>query len=420
MTKQKLLYDRNGNSAHYDEKLKPAGISRRDFIKSSTIITAGMALPFQAAATSGATVSDAPKSIKIERPFHGAILNRRHGREVDGGLRIPVSGIAPADAVVSVNGTKASRAGTVFSTEIVLRDKETDIIAVARGQSGKRESRVRVVWDRHSLPRYHFSLDDNSFFLRDIAQKKYASLFDCFYLKMLRRFHMKYKTKFVLNCYYATEDGFTLREFPDRYKAELRDNADWLQLAFHAHADAPSRPYQDTPPEKLIADLKQVNEQIVRFAGEEVCSLPTNLHWAMCRQSAFKPLYEQGVRVLSGYFHQRDGKWDINYRFDGTRSEYISQHDMLKDFDSGIIFTNDDIVCNSVPVDQIKETLVPQFENPNRAEIMLLLSHEQYFWPFYKNFIPDHEQRLDVALRLVTERGYKPVFFHEGLLGGPG
>jgi hypothetical protein len=49
---------------------------------------------------------------------------------------------------------------------------------------------------------------------------------------------------------------------------------------------------------------------------------------------------------------------------------------------------------------------------------MLLLTHEQYFWPFYKNFIPDHEQRLEVALRLVTERGYKPVFFHEGLLGG--
>ena len=415
MTKQKPLYD----STNYNEGLKSTGISRRNFIKSGTIITAGIALPFQAAATTGITASDAPKSIKIERPFHGAILNRRHGREVDGGLRIPVSGTAPADVVVSVNGTKASRAGTVFSTEIVLLDKETDIIAVARGQSGKHESRVRVVWDRHSVPRYHFSLDDNSFFLRDIAQKKYASLFDCFYLKMLRRFHMKYKTKFVLNCYYTTEEGFTLQEFPDRYKAEWRDNADWLQLAFHAHADTPPRPYQDTPPEKLIADLKQVNEQIVRFAGEEVCSLPTNLHWAMCRQSAFKPLYEQGVRVLSGYFHQRDGKWDINYRFDGTRSKYISQHDMLKDFDSGIIFTNDDIVCNSVPVDQIEETLVPQFENPNRAEIMLLLSHEQYFWPFYKNFIPDHEQRLDVALRLVTERGYKPVFFHEGLLGGP-
>ena len=387
-------------------------IGRREFLQATTVGAGGLLFG------AGAVASETKTSITIEKPFHGAILNRRHGSEVSGGLRIPVSGTAPADIAVSVNGTKATRNGTAFSTEIELRDKETEIVAVARGSSEKQESQVRVVWDRHSVPRYHFSLDDNSFFLRDIARKKYASLFDCFYLKMLRRFHKKYKTKFVLNIYFTTADGFTLREFPDRYKTEWQDNANWLQLAFHAHADAPPRPYQDTPPEKLIADLKQVNEQIVRFAGEEVCSPPTNLHWAMCRPSAFKPLYEQGVRVLSGYFRQLGGKWDINYRIDGTRSDYISQHDMLKDFDSGIIFTNDDIVCNSVPVDQIAETLVPLTENPNRAEIMLLLTHEQYFWPFYKNYIPDHEQRLEVALRLVTERGYKPVFFHEGLLGG--
>ena len=387
-------------------------IGRREFLQATTAGAGSLLF------VAGAVASEAKTSITIEKPFHGAILNRRHGREVTGGLRIPVSGTAPAGIAVAVNGTKTTREGTAFSTEIVLRDKETDIVAVARGSSEKQESRIRVVWDRHSVPRYHFSLDDNSFFLRDIAQKKYASLFDCFYLKMLRRFHTKYKSKFVLNIYFTTADGFSLREFPDRYKTEWQDNASWLQIAFHAYADAPSRPYQDTPPEKLIADLKLVNEQIVRFAGEEVCSPPTNLHWAMCRHSAFKPLYEQGVRVLSGYFHQRGGKWDINYRLDGKRSEYISQHDMLKDFDSGIIFTNDDIVCNSVPIDQIAETLVPLAENPNRAEVMLLLTHEQYFWPFYKNFIPDHEKRLEVALRLVTERGYKPVFFHEGLLGG--
>ena len=387
-------------------------IGRREFLQSTTAGAGSLLL------ASGAAASVAPASIKIEKPFHGAILNRHHGREAAGGLRIPVSGTAPVDVAVSVNGTKASRHGATFSSEIVLRDKETDIVAKALGPGGQGESRVRVVWDRHSVPRYHFSIDDNSFFLRDIAQKNYASLFDCFYLKMLRRFQTKYKAKFVLNIYFATADGFTLRDFPDRYKTQWQDNADWLQLAFHAYADAPSRPYQDVAPEKLIADLKLVNEQIVRFAGEEVCSSPTNLHWAMCRQSAFRPLYEHGVRVLSGYFRGHDGKWDINYRFDGERSEYISQHDMLKDFASGIIFTNDDIVCNTVPVDRIAATLDPYADNPNRSEIILLLTHEQYFWPFYEHFVPDHEQRLDAALRWVTEHGYKPVFFHEGLLGG--
>jgi hypothetical protein len=32
---------------------------------------------------------------------------------------------------------------------------------------------------------------------------------------------------------------------------------------------------------------------------------------------------------------------------------------------------------------------------------------------------PDDFQRLDTALRWVTENGYKPVFYHEGFLGGP-
>lgn len=52
-------------------------------------------------------------------------------------------------------------------------------------------------------------------------------------------------------------------------------------------------------------------------------------------------------------------------------------------------------------------------------EIIDLFTHEQYFWPFYKSYVPDHAQRLDAAIRWVTEHGYKPVFFHEGLLGAP-
>jgi hypothetical protein len=49
---------------------------------------------------------------------------------------------------------------------------------------------------------------------------------------------------------------------------------------------------------------------------------------------------------------------------------------------------------------------------------MDLFTHEQYFWPFYMNYVPDHPQRVETAIRWVTERGYKPVFFHEGFLGG--
>jgi hypothetical protein len=235
---------------------------------------------------------------------------------------------------------------------------------------------------------------------------------------MLRELNRKYGAKFSVNIYYTTGDDFSLPQFPDKYRGEWRDNSGWLRLAFHAHADKPDRPYQDAPPEKLIADLDQVAEQIHRFAGPETYAPPTVIHWGMTRPSALRPLATRGVKVLSGYFRLGSGAYDVNYRWNDEVSEYVSRHDAWKDFDSGIVFSRVDIVCNSVPVDKIVSTLEPQIKDPNTAEVLDLFTHEQYFWSFYRNYIPDHPQRLAAAIRWVTDHGYKPVFFHEGFLGG--
>jgi len=385
--------------------------TRRNLLKAGV---AAAALTRPASTSAGAF-----QSVTIEKPFHGAVLNARHGKQGETGLKITVSGRAPMRDLVTVNGSSARRAGTEFTSNITLTEKETEIAAISQGRFGRHEHRVRVIWDKHSEPRYRFSIDDNSFFLRDIATKKYSSLFDCFYLKGLRELHMKYGTKFVLNIYYTTEDGFELPQFPGRYKSEWRDNSNWLKLAFHAYANEPARPYQYASASKLIGDLKKVAEHIVRFAGEQTYSPPTVIHWGMVQPAALKPLYDNGVRVLSGYFRRSGGVWDVNYLVDEARSEYMSRHDAMMDFDSGIVFSKVDIVCNSTPIERIVPTLEPLTRDPNQAEIMDIFTHEQYFWPFYSTYIPDHFQRLDTAIRWATERGYKPVFFHEGFLGGP-
>ncbi len=388
-------------------------MQRRDFLLAATAASAGLGLSRSAGAKTAAS-----ERITIEEPFHGAVLNRRHGKQSDKGLAIEVRGRVSGPGQVAVNGVPARRSGDEFTGHVVLRQSETDLAAVVGDDASRGESKARVVWDRFSEPRYRFSIDDNSFFLRDVTQKKYASLFDCFYLEILRKLNKKYGAKFVLNIYYTTEDGFTLPQFPDRYKSEWRDNSHWLKLAFHAYANDPARPYQDAPAEKIISDLDKVEEQIIRFAGEETYSLPTVIHWAMVRPEALKPLGKRGIRVLSALSRLAGGKWDINYRLPDDVSEYLSQHDAWKDFDSGIVFSTVDIVCNNTPVDRVVPTLEPAGKDPNRAEIMDLFTHEQYFWPFYVNHVPDHAQRLDAAIRWVTEKGYKPVFFHEGFLGG--
>lgn len=109
----------------------------------------------------------------------------------------------------------------------------------------------------------------------------------------------------------------------------------------------------------------------------------------------------------------------IEARRAGTKfvCEYLTRNGLLKDFASGIVFSKYALVCNSTPVEQVAPILEPLAQNPWRAEIMDLFTHEQYFWPFYRAYLPDHAERLDVAIRWVTEHGYEPVFFHEGFLG---
>ncbi len=396
-------------------------IDRRTFLRSTAAVMGGglSCCATAAATTSAAASTAAADTVRIAEPFSGAVLNHRHGEAVDRGLKIRVSGTAPRDDRVTVNGRPAQREQDRFQADVVLRDTVSEIVAVAEGPAGRSEARAKVRWDRRSMPRYRFSIDDNSFFLRDIAQHDYRSLLDCWYLKMLQDLHTRYGVKFTVNIYYTTGDDFSLPQFPDRYRSQWRDLSGWLKLAFHAHADLPDRPYQDAEPEKLLADLDQVAEQILRFAGPEAYAPPTVIHWGMTRQSALKPLYDRGVRALSGYFVKWNGVFDVNYRFDDEVSEYLSCHDTWMDFASGIVFSRVDIVCNNVPIDQIVPTLEPQIQDPNTAEIMDLFTHEQYFWPFYRNYLPDHPQRLDATIRWVTDHGFQPVFFHEGFLGAP-
>ncbi len=357
--------------------------------------------------------------MKIDEPFDGAVLNRRHGTAVDGGLRIRVSGRAPADDRVTVNGLPAERAGERFAADIVLREKETEIVAAGEGRAGRLMDRVRVVWDRNSRPRYRFAIDDNSFFLRDIYRNSYASLFDCFYLDMLRRLHRTYGAKFVLNVYFTTGDEFSLPLLPDRYRGEWRDNGDWLKLSFHARADKPDQPYLDASPERLLADFDAVAGEIHRFAGPEAYAPTTVVHWGVMRPEARRPLTTRGVGVLSGYFEFSGGEWTVNYLLDDEKSEYLSRHDAWMDFASGIVFSKIDLVCNLTPLERIVPTLETLAADPGRAEIMDFLTHEQYFWPFYPRFIPDHAQRLDAAIRWAADHGYEPMFLHEGFLGVP-
>ena len=410
-------------------------MERREFLFSVTGMTAGLSLGLSG------TSAQTPDTgiLRIDQPFHGAVLHRRLKEPVIGVvngtdgkpsvLKIKVVGEAPPDTAVTANGIPCQRNGRIFEAEIELRQKTNEIAIKATFPSNEvKESRLTILWLKNSVPRYRFTVDDTIFCLREIHRNGYKSLFDDYFLGNMKKLHRKYGTKVALNLFYETSgdkerlnverEHFDLSQFSDRYKAEWRDNADWLRLLFHAKREFPGEPYKDASAETLVGDFVELKREVCRFAGEESYLPATVIHFGQIRLETYKPLAAQGVTVLSGYFTKRSGGgYSVNYQMDDCRSEYLNRHDFLLDVDSGIVFSKMDIVINSVPLDAVVPTLEKSVADPNTAEFVDLMTHEQYFWPFYKNYLPDHWDRLDRAFAFVTERGYKPVFLNDPFLG---
>lgn len=381
---------------------------------------------------------EAPRKISPPRfvaPVEGSVWHDRTGTPTDAGLRIPVCLEWPEGGgrPLWINGRECRPSGGLYAAETILTDEENLIEACLDPSPSSPLASTRVVYDRASIPRYRLAIDDNIYFLEDIARERPRSLFECFYLRELRALHRRYGVKVVLNLFYETPDGsFNLGMFPDHYRGEFADHADWLTLAFHARSEFPDRPYQSGPPETLAADYDLVAEEILRFADEASYSPTTITHWAMVRPDAWPVLASRGSRRLSGFFtpnrgskYQTDGEslatggcgesYDINYCMDDTRSAILNRADQLRDFATGITFSKVDLVCNNTPLDRVVPVLEELRRHPATSEVMDLVTHEQYFWPAYPNFIPDHFERCEAAIRWCAEHDYQPAFFHQGV-----
>ena len=366
--------------------------------------------------------------LQITNLRNGTILNKNNGVERDDSLEFVVEGVCDLPGQVKVNGVAAERNNLVFRSPVHLTGAFNEIVAQTKNNYGKFQQSARVVWDRQSFKRYSFFIDDNVFFLTDIHKDKNKSLFEHFYLKKLRELHKNYGAKFVLNLFYRNDHApFVIKDFPDRYKGEWRDNADWLKLSFHAYSEFPDRPYQNAPPQKLAADYDLVKSEIVRFAGEQSFQPPTVIHWGMLPPDNFHVLKDRGVKVLNGAFinaktyvgeaDRTETVTDIGYYQDLDKSLYLRSHHVLYDFEHELVFVMYAACANLLRQDEITATLQKACADPIYNETIGLVTHEQYSFPYYHNYIPDHLDRMETAIRCVTDHGYAPVFSHDGFLG---
>lgn len=364
--------------------------------------------------------------LEITNLRNGAVLNRNNGRETEQFLEIELQGLADPQALVKINGTPASgRDDHRFSGPVLLAEKINRIEVSADSQFGETRQSLTVVWDKKSFKRYNYYIDDCIFFYTDIAGSRPKSLFDHFFLKRLREIHKRHGTRFTLNSFYRNDHfPFELKDFPDIYRGEWQDNADWLRLSFHACSEFPDRPYQGSPPDRLLADYDLLRDEICRFAGESVFIPPVVVHWAMAGPETFEGLKERGVRYLNGRFlesGEADHAFrvcDIGYFYEKDIAMYLEKHKIFYDKFTGMLLGTGAGVCaNIYPLDMIRKRLADAIDSPYYHETLGMATHEQYFYDYYKNYLPDHFDRVEYCCRTAAEAGYRPVFYAEGILG---
>ena len=100
-------------------------------------------------------------------------------------------------------------------------------------------------------------------------------------------------------------------------------------------------------------------------------------------------------------------------------SGYLARHHHFYDPSLGVIFFRGILCGNLVPMEEIPKRFANAMKDVETrgVEALNYASHEQYSFPSYPNYIPDHLDRMALAARTFKEYGFTPVFFNDGLLG---
>ena len=391
--------------------------------------------------------------IEITNYRQGAILNHNHGKEGRKSLKVTVEGISEGGWPVTVNGQPAIMEGRRFAADVELTQRVNTVKASVLTPYGTYSQELTLVWDKKSFKRFNFFIDDHSFLFTDLSKQRPKKAFDHFYLAGLKKIHDQYGLKVTLNSFYHNDhDPFDLKDMPAIWKSEFEDNSDWLKFSFHAYSEFPDRPYAEATAETFGRHWDMVQKEIERFAGPKSFIAPVVIHWANVHPAVAQEAIRRGVTAYSNNFRlrvmggpsledrQKGGDMktvekrslsgvDCGNELSGLAMHYGMQEE--KDFmdknivyydpQLGICFFHNTILCNLTPLAEIpKKYAIAVKRNEERGtEILGAGSHEQYTFPYYGNYLPDHMKRLETATRCMVEADYKPVFFSQGFLGNP-
>lgn len=349
--------------------------------------------------------------MKFIKPIDGDVLfTNADGKPCDNGIVTKVSVSAPKGRNIFINGNAAIEENGAYTADVYI-DAYRNAIEVKDSETSEIET-IYVYWFKDGYKTYRLGVDDVIRCLQNIYEHKdeYTSIFDDPFLKIYYELHEKYNTYVHMHIYYETDDKkFNLTMFPDKFKDEFRANGDWLKFTFHARADHPDSPYKFASYEQVMKEGRDVEREIMRFAGKEAMSNVTSQHWANSNLWATRAFRNLGFRCIDGYFlFDEDGNPYVSYYLNKEQTAHAASRDFWVDNKEDIIFVKDDIIINEVELDKIDDYMEEISSQENNCFHYLLI-HEQYFYEDYCDYEADYKERIFKSVDWCHRNGYRPV-----------
>ena len=361
-------------------------------------------------------------------PIDGDCLNANDGAASDANVLFTASIHAATGAQITVNGAPATEQNGVYTVQLLVSLGKNTL--TAQNLTDGTSDTVTVFVLPNAIGRYRISSDDNILFLADITANEdvYTSIFDNPYLAVYKKAHDLYGAKVHLNLFYAFDrqsatcfstprPNFDLSMVTEKFKAEWEANADWLTLSPHAYVEYPQKPYQSTPPEVILRDFEAIRREVYRFAGEKTFSADvTTVHWGATTHASTRALRDLGYKVLAGYFEiNKAGETVVSYHLPAPLAEHVGARDFWYDTEDDLLYGRIDRVLNIGSAEAVATDLHRIADDPQRNGFISIMIHEQYFYPDYRNYLPDFEARVLESARFLAARGYTGCFMKEML-----
>lgn len=355
-------------------------------------------------------------AIRFAFPIDGDCLNEQDGKVTEAGLVVTVWVEAPENHIVEICGKPASFRDGKYYADVLIADRDT--VLAAEDKTAGTACQIAVFQLKNPMGGYRLSSDDNILFLCNINDHKdtYKSIFENPYLAIYKKAHDLYGAKVHLNLFYefhsdnpsfkpGSQKYFNLSMMTDKFREEFRANAHWLKLSFHAKAEHPDEPYKYATGETVREHAQLVNQEILRFAGPEVLSACTTIHWGEANENVVFALRDMGYLALAGYFMPKGAP--VAYYAPRELVEYVYERDFWKDTQMDMFFARIDAVINRGTLEENLADLKEITASATRGGFVSIMIHEQYFYPDYVSYLPDFENRILECCKFLAEKGYE-------------